>query len=537
MTDHTMYSESQPSPVGEEIKQIFWVLIRKWYVVALTIIAAVSLVVLYIWTTTPLFSSRVEILIDPRQKQTVESEVIQTGLGASAAGADTLLLESQVEVLQSQKVIDALIKQERLTEDPEFSGSSSSGFSHTVKNMVKTVVYGPQSMLWNDMSSYDRALNTLRKRTTVERQRNTYVISVTMLSSVPKKAARLANALADIYIDDVNGAASAATLEASKILSSKLEQLGKVANQAAEAVETYRRRNNLIDTNDTLVIEQHLSNLNREFSQARTQLQSAAARRNQLRSAFENEGGSAIDYSEIGESTLMSQLQGRLAAVESREADLKSAYLPSHPLLRRVRDRKDAIKASMRQEHKRILNRLDVAYNTALENSTSLKKEVDQLISQMASSNTDAVRLRELQREAETSRTLYESFLRRSKEAQEQIDIPNSTARIISSAFPSSRPVHPAVVLLLVSSFALGSVLGLIAVFLNHTLFGHQRPRQAAPKQAAPAQSEPRANTASRAITASRATTASRASPASRASTAPRPANRAVSVSLLDQMR
>ncbi len=465
--------------IGDEIREIFSVLIRKLNVIALVTCVTLGLVVMYIWTTTPLFNARVEILIDPRQRQTVESEIAPTGLGSSAAGADTLLLESQVEVLRSQKVADALIRKENLTADPEFAGSVSTGLIAFLKGLIKTVAYGPQTSLWQRQSPYDKALTTLRKRMEVERQRNTYVIGVSVKSSSSEKAAHLANRVAAIYISEVNGAASSTTTEAATILTSKLEELQKSATRAALAVEAYKEKNSLINTNETLVVEQQLNDLNRELSQSRTELQTALARRNQLRASLTNGGGSALRFSEIGQSTVMSQLQTRLAEIDSQEADLRSIYLNSHPTLKRLQERKVALKSSMRQEHARILNRLDVAYKTALEKSNSLKAAVSTLEAQMAASNSDSVQLRELERMAKTSRTLYETFLRRSKEAWEQVDIPNSTARIISPAFAASRPSEPRVFLLLASGGAFGLILGIISAFLHNVLTG--RPRQAQP--------------------------------------------------------
>ncbi len=140
-------SNEPEKPIGEEIKEIFHVLVGELRTVGLITFMTLNLVVLYIWITTPLYRSQVDILIDPRQPQTVESEIIPTRLGSSAAGADTFLLESQVEVLRSQKVTDALIRLENLTADPEFAGTGSFLPVELLKTMVKTVVYGPQQSL------------------------------------------------------------------------------------------------------------------------------------------------------------------------------------------------------------------------------------------------------------------------------------------------------------------------------------------------------------------------------------------------------
>ena len=120
-------SSELDSGIIEEIRRILLILLKKLHIIVLVTIGTVALMILYIWFASVLYSSRVDILLDPRQRQTVDSEVTPTGLGTSAAGADTLLLESQVEILRSQTIIDALIHSEGLTSDSEFVRSGTRG--------------------------------------------------------------------------------------------------------------------------------------------------------------------------------------------------------------------------------------------------------------------------------------------------------------------------------------------------------------------------------------------------------------------------
>lgn len=494
MTQHIAHQFEKP--IAQEIGDFFSVLRRKFWLIAAVTCATMVLVLAYVWITTPLYDAKVEILIDPRERQAVDSEVMPTGLGNSAAGADTLLLESQVEVLGSHRVMDALVKSEDLVNDPEFGGRKSSGLVGMAKNVIKAVIYGPQVGSWQSRSAYDRTLDNLRKQMEIERERNTYVISVTMRTKSAEKSARLANAHAAIYIADVNDAAADSTRGVANILSSKLEDLRETANKATAAVEQYRQQNGLIDTNETLLVEQRLSDLNRELAQARSETQSALARRNQVQGVIGSQSAAALRLTEVGESTVMSQLQTRLAGIEAQEADLRTVYFDSHPSIVRLRERKSAILASLRQEYSRILQRLSVTYETAQEKEAALRAEVAALETRMAASNSDTIRLRELEREAETARTLYEDFLRRSKEAWEQVDIPNSTARVISQAYATSRPSHPVVPLLLVAGLAFGAVLGLMAAFVSHTFSRSPVPAPASPVSAAQSVHVPVAATA-----------------------------------------
>ena len=480
--------------VVAEIRNILGALARRWKTALLVALAVILAGIAYLWLATTLYSSSVEILIDPRQRQTVESEVTPSGLGTSAAGADTLLLESQVELLNSHNTFDALIRSENLDSDPEFAGSPS--IIRDISTAVKSVLYGPTNPLAKPLSPYDRTLRKLRERIDIGRKRNTYVISITVRAEEAEKAANLANKLAAIYVSDVNEAGSTSTREAATALTSRLEALRASVDKAARAVAEYKKKNNLIDTNSTLVVEQQLSDLNRELSRARLDLQTAQARRNQFRAAVRpaasadgttpatGEGASAADaatavatVSDIGESTVVSSLQTRLADIESQLADLALVYQDRHPRLRRLRQRRDALQTSLNREFGRVSGRLDLAYRTALEKAEALEKDVKRLEERVALSNESSVQLRELEREAASVQAVYESFLRRSKQANEQVDIPQSTARIISFAYPGSRPSHPRAILVLLGSIGLGGVLGVGTALAAETFGGRKAPK------------------------------------------------------------
>ena len=467
-------SDEREYDVVAGIRQAVGAVWRRWYVAAGVAALVVLLGLAYIWFATTLYSASVEILIDPRSRRTVEAEVSPSGLGSSAAGADTLLLESQVELLRSHNILDALIKAENLDQDPEFAGTASS--DNWLKTLVKSVIYGPNTELSRSMSPYDRTVRKLRRRMEVDRKRNTYVISISVQATTAEKAARLANRLAEIYVADVNAAGSDATREAATALASRLDTLRASVNETAAAVEQYRRDNNLVSANQTLVVEQQLGDLNRELARARLDVQTATARRNQFRAAVEavrTEGGEA-SVEGIGESAVVERLQTRLADVESQLAELALVYQDRHPRLRRLQERRDALKASLTQELTRVADRLDVALKTAEEKAEALVRDVKALEERMSASNSSSVQLRELEREAASVQAVYESFLRRSKEAREQIDIPQSTARIISVAYPASRPSDPPALLILVGSVGLGLGLGVLAAIAS-SLFAAPR--------------------------------------------------------------
>jgi capsular exopolysaccharide synthesis family protein len=95
----------------------------------------------------------------------------------------------------------------------------------------------------------------------------------------------------------------------------------------------------------------------------------------------------------------------------------------------------------------------------------ALQKSLDNLKRVSNESGNSQVRLRELQREAEANRTLYEAFLARYKEtsAQESLELPDS--RVISKAEIPLKPSYPKTSIILALALILGGGFGSVLAF------------------------------------------------------------------------
>ena len=82
------------------------------------------------------------------------------------------------------------------------------------------------------------------------------------------------------------------------------------------------------------------------------------------------------------------------------------------------------------------------------------------LVGANAGTNETMVQLRELERESETYRTLYQTFMQRYQEALQQQSFPVNEARIITAATPPIMPSYPKRGLILALSLVLGAMVG-----------------------------------------------------------------------------
>src|SRR3989454_1066519 len=189
---------------------------------------------------------------------------------------------------------------------------------------------------------------------------------------------------------------------------------------------------------------------------------------------FEEQVRAKYDATRIAaiSSEMITKLRTQYADIAKNEADMSSKYGARHPQVANVRAQLRDTQKLINDEIRRILDSTRHDYDVARSREASLQQSLDQFQGVSTSSGQAQVRLRELQREAEANRTLYESYLARSKEAtaQESLEMPDS--RIVTKASVPIRPSSPKTLLILGLALMLGLGAGSVLAFLADYLDG-----------------------------------------------------------------
>ncbi|MGF9694629.1 exopolysaccharide transport family protein [Rhizobium sp. 0TCS1.26] len=431
---------------------------RRWLILGtaamLTLVA-----LLYGMLTAPQFSSTAEILIDPRDLQVVRNDLYQSSV---AADGGITQVESQVSVVQSTGVLMRAVEATQLTQDPEFNRQ---GLLGRLLGSGDTATDGQAAMV--------KTIDALRRRLSVKRADKVLVIDVTVTSTDARKAARLANAVAGAYLQDQASARSQAAGQASDALVSRLEELRNQVQKSANAVETYRQQNNLVMSSGRLVSEQEMTDLNNQLTAARARSALLRAQVDQIRSQRDT-GLSSGATSEAIQSSVITQLRSQEAALEERATSLRTQLGASHPSMIAVQSQLANIQRLISRELDRISASVSADYQRALANEKDLSSKVGDLEGELTSKSQASVRLSELQRDLDSVRSIYESFLTRAQETREQVTINNTNARIITEALPAQKKSWPPVPLLLAGAMfgglGLGAGLALMAEFVSPTV-------------------------------------------------------------------
>lgn len=433
---------------------------RRWTIVATTA-ACVTAALLFVFLVSPRYTATATVLIDPRRSSVADNDTSQQKV--SNPTSDDATVNSQAVLLQSDAVLRRVVDQLNLGEDPEFGGHRS--LLAPIVRLFTPKRDAPAGKSAEDIAKA-KALDYLSgRRLKVARDGTTFVIDVDASSESPEKAAKIANAVVDAYFaEQVQGKFDTRKIAASWF-DQQLAALKSKVEASDRAVEEYRAAHNLTITQGVTVNDQQLTDLNNKLIDAHVQTAEARAKFEQV----ENIVGNHADPGTLDQalqSEVIARLRTQYADVAKNLADVSSRYGPQHPLVVNARAQLRETKKLIDEEVRRILENTRQAYKVAQSREDALTKSLSSLKNVSNESGIEQVRLRELQREADANRTLYESFLARYKEtsAQESLELPD--ARLVSKADVPISPSFPKTTLILAFSGLFGIGFGGLLAFV-----------------------------------------------------------------------
>jgi polysaccharide biosynthesis transport protein len=221
---------------------------------------------------------------------------------------------------------------------------------------------------------------------------------------------------------------------------------------------TYKAQNNFVGTQDTLISDQQLSASNQRLAAARAQTMDAKARYDQIE-ASRRGSADAGAIAEALQSPTIANLRAQYAEARKRLAELTAELGPRHPALRQTEKQVDDLRRTIGEEIDRFAQSAKNDLIRARDYEASLNKALEAQKRQSVEMSQASVRLRELERDVEASRDVYQSFLKRSRETEEQESLNTSAARIIGEAtVPQRRSFPPAMSLVAMIGFLFGAL-------------------------------------------------------------------------------
>lgn len=423
---------SEPGEGGHrfDLREILNFLWRQWLFITTVFGVIVVIGLVSLLREVPRYTATAQILLEPqKEKATADSILSDLVLNPNT-------VESQMQIIRSTVLLRRVVEKENLAGDPELgAGAAQAKPSQAAPLRASDSERIPPQVM--------AAIQGLKGALLVTQDKG-FIINVSFTSTDPRRASRLANAIADAYIVDKLEARFEAATRASRWFGDRLTEMRKQVADSEDAVRKFRTEHNLLEgTSKVTLTEQQLGDLNGRLVAARAEMSEKKARVDLLKSIVDKGGSVQALLPELVSSPVVAGIRTQISSATQREADLVARYGNAHPLVVNVRSERRDLERNLAGEIKKLSANVENEYELAKARAESLENSLREVTGQFDYSNSAIVTLRELEKTASINHTVFEDFLKRSKITQEQSTFETREARVITPALQPAEPSSP----------------------------------------------------------------------------------------------
>lgn len=404
---------------------------------------------------------------------------------------DNAGIQDQIEILRSTVLTERVIEELKLDQSPVFNPTLVEPVPTLLDRIRDSVSLPPEinDFLRGSETGIESGIEAEITLDTTERDRiirlavinnvladlrlvpigQSRVIAIGYTSGDPKLSARIANSYAEQYIVDQLEAKLEATNSATSWLSERVEELRFRVEDAEVAIEEAMLEITGEDGQSLEVTQRQLEALNltlAEVTADRTRLQALYERLTNAIAADMDLG----TISEFRQSGLIQGYRSQEVELRSQLASLRSTVPEGHPSITRVEQQINEVRRNVSEEADRIVSATFLDLEALKTQEEKLLADVSNLEREVVRQTGDQSKVRQLEREAEAARTLYNSFLTRLQETTAQQDLQESDARLLSPAEIPLSPLQVARNRTLIAITIFGMLVGIGIAFLRDRL-------------------------------------------------------------------
>jgi succinoglycan biosynthesis transport protein ExoP len=461
----------QGRPHDSELPQFIGVLRRRWKVIAGCTALLTLVAVTVVFQLAPRYTAETTVMLDTRKTQVVDIQAVVSGLQSDAA-----VVRSEVEVLKSADLASRVVRKLNLLGD-----------KHTNPALMPTNFWSridPAAWL---REAYERLSAREEPQTpktpeelnadelegvivhvldslVVINDGRSYIIKIRYESEDPALSARIANTYADLYLAQQLETKFDATKRATTWLDEHLSKLRDKVVESDQAAQNFREQHQLTATKGATITAQQLTEINSQLILASADRAQKEANLRQIQEMLKSSGG-ADAAAQVLASPVIQQLKAQQTELRRKEAELSTRYKPLHPEMINIHAQINDLNKKIQEEGNNIVHSMQNDVNAARTREASLRESLQSLQKSTGTQNQDEVTLRQLERESEANRTLYENFLSRFKQTSAQEDMQQADAHIVAVAQVPTVPTFPRKGMLTGLAFTLALMAGIALAF------------------------------------------------------------------------
>ncbi|HEV3042884.1 MAG TPA: exopolysaccharide transport family protein [Roseiarcus sp.] len=406
---------------------------KSWIIVPTGLAFAASLATVVL--VHPRYTGVAKVLLENQESYFTRPEKAGQEL---APALDPEAVQSQAETIASTTLARKAIAKLDLADRPEFYQYAAPS---PLEAALSLLGLARQASV---RTTEDRLVEAFLNHLTAFPVAKTRVLQIEFVSRDPEFAARGANVVAELFLDQQEEAKKNAAKAAGAWLAAKISELrAKVADVDAK-VEAFRAQSGLLATGKDLTApSQQLADINTQLAAARS-AQAAAQAKAQMLHNLARQGRLADDPDLARDDTLRRLAEQRIA-LKAQIAQESRTLLPEHPRMKELAGQLAELEAQIRLAAEKAARALENEARVAGDQVETMSETLAAQAKTVAAGNQEDVQLRALQLDANAARDQLESYVQKYREAiaRDADNAAPADARVIALANEPRNPTFP----------------------------------------------------------------------------------------------
>lgn len=457
-------------PAGKDVEP-FAAAVRRWRLILGFAVGGGLAAYLLCQMLTPLYAAKASVMIDPREPKRV---AVRTDPTSALPPSEEAVRKNEIALIRSRKLAELVISDLKLTSDPEFNPALR--FGGVLRNMLERA--RREVARWTAAGrveeetgeegrdrTLDKAVEVVLDRLGTTSTDASRVIDIRFWSENPERAARIANTVAEQYINEKLKQDFAELESTARTQEAEIATLNDKVRNAERASEKMRNEGSVPAARLRIIADQ-VAELNKQLAAAAAERAASEGRVAELHAAIASHRIDSIGS--VLSSPLIHRLQEAATVLAAKLSEMAVTHGDSHPSMIAARAELRDLRAQIDREVAKISTSYASDLSVAQTRERTLREMVDRARAEMATATESEVDVRAFEREAEANKSLMSQLVARLADIRAQINGKGPEARIISRATVPRSPGFPPKLAMIVVGFVVsGTGATIMAVLLE----------------------------------------------------------------------
>lgn len=451
-----------PSPLGEAnidiMQYVRAVLNFKWRIAALSIVITL-LAAMWAMSLTPIFRATATLLIESEKANTVSVEEIY---GLNTGNRE--YFQTQLAILRSRRIAELILDAVDFAKYDLPNEKKGLPSLKELPSIVRDWVSGspvptevPSEQVAN-IKVRQMRISQITNSISINFVRGTHLVEVSFDSHSRELSALVANTIPVVYINNQLEAKMSMTQKVTSWLSERQLAMRDVLSASEQKLYQYTETHDLVDVQGIEgLASQELNQLTTQLSDARRRL----AQSESIYKVVQNRSGINLEsLPEVLNHTVIQSAKREEEAATRNVSELARRYGPKHPRMINAREELSAVQENVRGQILTLVTGIENEYNLSRSDVENLEAELATARQGFQQVSRKGSEFRELQREVEINRGLYDAFLKRFTETSETNNFTQANARITDEALVPQYQIKPSKKKIVLAAFMMSLMLG-----------------------------------------------------------------------------